>query len=304
MESMKRLIKYFISLSVLFAISGMYANGQSAEKEVSANDSPELRAKIGHEKYVKKGEYTKDYQSLPTEDPLLEIRNISFQRRVAPSARGELLDVQFNLFNKDVKTKEYAVYVLAVNESNVPIYYPSNWRTNDPQKGMKYIRFQKLSPDPEWLKEEDVFTAVSTPEVVKYYQEKDKNAVLEGTLRRVSTDPNLDDYLMYLTKNRDKALRVKVYGIQAPEDGTSLSTNRIVKEEELKRDVNYEAEKQTYTVQNNKYFTTITSHHFSIYRPDYLFFNKVVILVFDLERPKNQLIFRSIHNIGNMKMRI
>ncbi|MCX7999623.1 MAG: hypothetical protein N3A69_11840, partial [Leptospiraceae bacterium] len=195
------------------------------------------------------------------------------------------------------------VYVLAVNESNIPIYYPSKWRPFDPQKGMKYIRFQKLSPDSEWLKEEDVFTAVTTPEVVKYNQEKQKGAVLDGKLRRVASDPNMDDYIMYLTKNRDKALKVKVYGIQAPEDGTPLTTNRNVSEAEIKRDVNYEAEKQTYTVQNNKYFTTITTHHFSIYRPDYLFFNKVVILVFDLERPRNQLVFRSIQDIGNIKIR-
>lgn len=300
---MKRIIQYIISLSVLFAISGVYANGKTAEKEVSANDSPELRAKIGHEKFVKKGEYTKDYQALPTADPLLEVRNISFEKRIAPSARGEILDVQFNLYNQDVKTREYAVYVLAVHEADVPVYYPSKWRYNDPQKGMKYIRFQKLSPEPDWLKEEDVFKAVSSEEVVKYHQERDKNAILDGTLRRVPNDPNLDDYIMYLIKNRDKALKVKVFGIQAPEDGTPLSTNRSVDEAELKRDVNYKADNQTYTVQNNKYFTTITTHHFSIYRPDYLFFNKVVILVFDLERPRNQLIFRSIHNIGNMKMR-
>jgi hypothetical protein len=76
-----------------------------------------------------------------------------------------------------------------------------------------------------------------------------------------------------------------------------------VKNDELARDVNYGSEKQTFTVQNNKFFTTVTTHHFSLYRPDFLFYNKVVILVFDLERPRNKLIFRSVKNIGKIKMK-
>ncbi len=301
---MNRIAKLLIYLMVLFLFYGVNANGQggapakAAEKPV---ESPEERTKKLKEKVYKKAEYSQDYQALPTEDPMLEVKNISFLRRIASSARGEFLDVQFNLLNKDTKTKEYAVYVLAVHEVEVPVYYPSSWRPSDPQKNIRSVLFQSLSP--ELIKEEDVLSAVTSPELTQYIQEKQRDAILDGQLVRQKSEPNLDDYIMYLVKNRDKALKVKVYGNDAPPLQEVLTSNLSVKKEELDRDVNYESEKQTYTVQSNKHFTTVTTHHFSLYRPDFLFYNKVVILVFDLERPRNQLIFRSVKDIGRIKMR-
>jgi hypothetical protein len=311
MESMNRIIRLTISLMVLFSFSGVSAQGGNppgkvAEKNVAAaespKESPEDRAKKVREKQTKKAEFAKEYQALPSPDPLLEVKNISFQRKVGSSARGEFLDVQFNLVNKDIKTKEYAVYVLAVHEAEAPVYYPSNWRSSDPQKGVQSIRFQSLAP--EALKEDDVLNATTSPEMTKYLQEKQKNAILDGTTLKQSTDPNLDDYVLFLTKNADKALKVKVYGNDSPSHKEALDSNLNVDNAELTRDVNYKSEQQTYTIQSNKFFTTVTTHHFSMYRPDYLFFNKVVILVFDNERPRNKLIFRAVKDIGKIKMKL
>jgi len=260
-------------------------------------ESPEEATKRKMERRKEKASLLKDAQILPAEDPLLEVGKINLTRKIAGSARGEFLDVQFNLNNKDFKTKEYQVYVLAVNEGTVPVYYPSKWRPSDPQEGIYVVRHNALSPEP--LKEGVVLGDKAT----KAAQDEMQNSILDGKLVKEIKEPNLDDYISYLIKNSDKALKVKLFGDESPSKEDSLITNFKMDGAELNRDVNYMTEKHTYTVTATKYQTQINTHHYSLYRPDYKFFNKLVILVFDNARPRNKLIYRSIQNIGNLKLR-
>jgi hypothetical protein len=308
MESMMKLLRISISFLALFSVSQVFSEeatkpGAPAKTTEAAKteETPEQRTAKAKEKTSAKAKYLADYQALPTEDPDLSIKNVNFLRKFAGSGRGEFLDVQFSLYTQKTITKEYSVYVLAVHESTAPVYYPVNWRPNDPQKNIKKIKFQALAP--EILKEDDVLTKVTSEDMKKYIQEKRTDSILDGATIKEPVDPNLDDYIYYLTKNQDKALKVKVFGHESPKIEEQVTSNIKFDQKELDRDVNYSVEGQTYTIQANKYFTTVSTHHFSIFRPEYYFFNKVVILIFDPERPRNKLIYRGIFDIGKQRLK-
>ncbi|MCB1178513.1 MAG: hypothetical protein KDK36_13085 [Leptospiraceae bacterium] len=308
---MIKVIKLSLSFLVLFLVSQAFAEeaAKPAAKPATASKSesakkeetPEEKTAKIKEKNAAKAKFVADVQSLPTSDPNLSVNKISFLRKIGASARGEFLDVQFNLYTKDIKTKEYGVYVLAVNENTAPVYYPTNWRPSDPQKNVKIIKFQALAPEP--LKDDEVLNAVAGGGMSEYVKKKQEDAILDGATLKTASDPNLDDYIAYLVKNQDKALKVKVFGHEAPKSEEVVISNLKIDQAEQDRDVNYATEGQTYTVQSNKYFTTITTHHFSIYRPEYSFFNKVIILIFDPERPRNKMIYRGVIDIGKMRLK-
>lgn len=249
----------------------------------------------------------KEYQTIPIADPNLEIKGISYFRKVAASGRGEMLDVQFSLYNKDVlegkdkKDKEYSVFVLGLHETTAPVHYPSKWRKTDPKKNVKLIRFHTLvGAEGDQLKDAKFISDVALNQMAS-----DKNAAMldERSVAFHESEPTFEDYLYYLTRNPEKGLKVKVFGYNNPERDKYVVSNLKVDNAELAKDMNKEAEKHTYTIQYNKYLTTVTTHHFSLYRPDFLFYNKVVILVFDPDRPKNKLIFRSIQDLGKIRLK-
>ncbi|MDX1960846.1 MAG: hypothetical protein SFU98_19900 [Leptospiraceae bacterium] len=291
------LVLFFLSLGNGFWSEEAPKPQPTAAAAPAKEESPEEATKKRLERRKEKAAVLKDAQILPAEDPLLEVGKINLTRKVAGSARGEFLDVQFNLNNKDFKTKEYQVYVLAVNEGTVPVYYKSKWRPDDPQEGVYVVRHNALSPEP--LKE----GAVLGDKATKVVQEETQNRILDGRLVKEQLEPNLDDYIAYLIKNSDKALKVKLFGDESPKKEEALISNFKMDDAELNRDVNYATEAHTYTVIATKYQTQISTHHYSLYRPDYKFFNKVVILVFDNSRPRNKLVYRAIQNIGNLKLR-
>jgi hypothetical protein len=241
-------------------------------------------------------ESLKDQQSLPTEDSNLEVKNINYLKTYASSGRGEFLNVSFDLINKSDKTKEYLVYVLALHEAVVPVPYPSNWRADDPQKNIKIIKFQKLSP--ELLEDKTVIGEKTTADManLKY------KSILNQSLNRLD-EPGLDNFINYLIKNPDKALKVKVFGNESPAKSEYVTSNLSTLKEERDRDVNYATENHTWTIQNNKFTTTVTTHHFSLYRNDYLFFNKILVLVFDPSRPNQKLVYRSLQTLNGLNFK-
>lgn len=295
---MKLFPKLLSSLLVLLLASQVIAEG---ETKTAANnlldETPEQGVERRKSRRKDLNESVKDYQPVSIPDPELDVKNFSFVRNFGASGRGEFLNVTFDLVNKTDRPKEYQVYVLAAYENEVPVAYPSTWRKKDPQRNIYLTPFQKLSPEP--IDEKVVLgdKAAAEREGLKY-----KSVFNQVPLREFENEPTLEGYDHYLIKNPDKALKVKIFGYEAPPKSEQIATNLETKKEELDRDVHYATENHTYTVQNNKYFTTVTTHHFSKFRENYLFFNRVLILVFDPSRPASRkLVYRSLQKIEVIK---
>ena len=146
---MKLFPRLVSSLLVLLLASQLMAEGETTATAAAApsDETPDQAVTRRKDRRKVLNESLKDQQSLPTEDSNLEVKNINYLKTYASSGRGEFLNVTFDLINKSEKTKEYLVYVLALHEAVVPVPYPSNWRADDPQKNIKIIKFQKLSPE-------------------------------------------------------------------------------------------------------------------------------------------------------------
>ena len=294
---MKLFPRLVSSLLVLLLASQLMAEGETTATAAAPSDeTPDQAVTRRKDRRKVLNESLKDQQSLPTEDPNLEVRNTNYLKTYASSGRGEFLNVTFDLINKSEKTKEYLVYVLALHEAVVPVPYPSNWRADDPQKNIKIIKFQKLSP--ELLEDKIVIGEKTTADManLKY------KSVLNQSLNRLD-EPGLDNFINYLIKNPDKALKVKVFGNESPAKSEYITSNLSTLKEERDRDVNYATENHTWTIQNNKFTTTVTTHHFSLYRNDYLFFNKILVLVFDPSRPNQKLVYRSLQTLNGLNFK-
>ena len=294
---MKLFPRLVSSLLVLLLASQLMAEGETtATAAAPPDETPDQAVTRRKDRRKVLNESLKDQQSLPTEDSNLEVKNINYLKTYASSGRGEFLNVSFDLINKSDKTKEYLVYVLALHEAVVPVPYPSNWRADDPQKNIKIIKFQKLSP--ELLEDKIVIGEKTTADManLKY------KSVLNQSLNRLD-EPGLDNFINYLIKNPDKALKVKVFGNESPAKSEYITSNLSTLKEERDRDVNYATENHTWTIQNNKFTTTVTTHHFSLYRNDYLFFNKILVLVFDPSRPNQKLVYRSLQTLNGLNFK-
>jgi len=294
---MKLFPRLVSSLLVLLLASQLMAEGETtATAAAPPDETPDQAVTRRKDRRKVLNESLKDQQSLPTEDPNLDVRNINYLKTYASSGRGEFLNVTFDLINKSNVTKEYLVYVLALHEAVVPVPYPSNWRADDPQKNIKIIKFQKLSP--ELLDDKTVIGEKTTTDManLKY------KSVLNQSLNRLD-EPALDNFINYLIKNPDKALKVKVFGNESPAKSEFITSNLSTVKEERDRDVNYATENHTWTIQNNKFTTTVTTHHFSLYRNNYLFFNKILVLVFDPSRPNQKLVYRSLQTLNGLNFK-
>jgi len=297
-ESMKLFPKLLSSLLVFMLAAQVIAEGETTTAANNLLDeTPEQGVQRRKLRRKDLNESVKDYQPVSIPDPELDVNNFSYVRNFGASGRGEFLNVSFDLANKTTRAKEYLVYVLAAYENEVPVGYPSSWRKKDPQRNIFLVPFQKLSPEP--LDEKVVLgdKATAEREGLRY-----KSVFNQAPLREFENEPTLEGYDHYLIKNPDKALKVKVYGYEAPLKSEQILSNLEVKKEETDRDVQYATENHTYTVQNNKYFTTVTTHHFSKFRENYLLFNRALILVFDPSRPASRkLVYRSLQKIDVIK---
>jgi hypothetical protein len=239
----------------------------------------------------------KDYNALPALDPSFTVKDITYLRRAAHNGKGDVLDVQINILNNESSSRDYAIYVLAYNEAKNTVFNklapPPAWRDNDPNIKNTIVNFSVLAP--EKITPKDVWGEAE----LKKKQDASESKKLKGYENKLG-EPSLNEYLIYLSKKPEKALKFKLYAEEV-EVGKSTVSNYESSDAELKRDMNLTAvNKHTYTIFNAKYKTTIMTHHYSEFRPDFYFFNKVAVLIFD---SKNNLVHRSIQNIGKTKER-
>jgi hypothetical protein len=286
---MNKLFKYlFLSLTISLTLTLL-------AQDPAKNTAPP--AKDGAKADAKKDDLAllKEYTPIPQLDPSFTVSGTSYLRRAAHNGKGDVLDVQINIANNEASLREYSIYVFAYNETKIPIVNPLApppvWRDNDPNKLNTTVDFSVLCP--EKITPEDVWGK----EGLKAKQEKSEKEKLKG-FTYVVGEPSLNEYMLYLTKKPEKALKFKLYYEDVPKDKVTES-NFKNDEAELKRDMNNKAvDSHTYTIFNSKYKTTITTHHYSQHRANFFFFNRVAVLIFD---SKNALVYRSIEDIGKKR---
>ena len=281
-------LSLFLTISLTFTLF--------AQETPKANTQPP--AKDGAKSEAKKEDtmaMLKDYTPIAQLDPSLAVTGITYLKRAAHNGKGDVLDVQVNLENTDHSTRDYSIYVFAYHETKIPVVNklapPPVWRENDPHKLDTTVDFSVLSPEK------------ITPEIVwgadglKARQEKSEKEKLKG-YHYVVGEPSLNEYMLYLTKKPEKALKIKLYSEAVPKDKVT-ETNFKNDEAELKVDMNNKAvDSHTYTVFNSKYKTTVTTHHYSEFRNNFFFFNRVAVLIFN---DKNELVYRNITDIGKKR---
>lgn len=244
----------------------------------------------------------RDLYPLSIYDPRIRLKNVSFVRRHADTGKGEFLDVQVELESRVQETQEYAIYVLAAYEGDRTnpeerklIPYPK-WRKNDPEKEARTLYFTNVMPTPVTA------TEVWGEEVYKKKKMEIEKLYYQG-FEAEMPEPTFTEVVDYLCKNNAKALPFTLYGEMGPEKAKAVVYNYVPQTpEEKKRYVHETLPKHTYTIYNNKYLTTISSHHYTQYRPNFYSFNKVAVLVFDTKKTANSLLFRKFIDIKDLKI--
>lgn len=290
---MKRTLRISLLLILSFvAFQLIGQNNPPAPTSAEKKDEPKT------EKY---GDL-KEYYPLAIYDPRFKVGKISFVRRHAGNGKGEFMDAQIEIENQVYEPLNLSIYVLAINESNsiekdrrelVP--YPK-WRTLDPLKANHIINFSNLVPQ-----------NIDSKEIWGEKRYTDRKAEIEARQLKGEKvkigEPNLPEYVLYLSKNPQKSMPFTLYGEQGPPSDKILIHNlKPPAEDEERRQINTQIDKHNFTIYNARYQTTIFSHHYTQYRPDFYTFNKVVILIFDQARPTNKLVYRNFLDIGNLKM--
>ncbi len=285
-----------ISLLLLFTILAFQLIGQ--QNQPTSPPGAEKKEEAKSEKY---GDF-KEYFPLATYDPRFKVGKISFVRRHAGNGKGEFLDAQIEVENRVYESLNLSIYVFAINETNsidkekreiVP--YPK-WRTFDPLRVNQKINFSNLVPQ-----------NLETKEIWGEKRFNDQKADVEARQLRGEKvklgEPSLSEYVLYLSKNPQKSMPFTLYGEQGPAPDKILLHNlKAPAEDEERRQINTQVDKHNFTIYNARYQTTIFSHHYTQYRPDFFTFNKVVILIFDQGKAINKLVYRNFIDLGNLKM--
>ena len=233
-----------------------------------------------------------DYWPLSQDDPRIRLSGLTYDRRFAKNGSGEFLDVVFYLNNLTSKPVQLIGFVMAFWESDAVdkrarsyIPYP-NWRKRDYDKEKRIVHFIRISPkdvsadavwdykDPEFFKQTMILS-------------KRRNSII-GNQRPV-TDllPPFWKYIEYARYNPDQGLPFTLFGEKGPADNQKLATNyQDPSQAELKTKVFKNIDQHTYTLEFQRRRTIYRTFHFSPYRADFKFFNRLAIIILDADRAK------------------
>ncbi|RHX86395.1 hypothetical protein [Leptospira stimsonii] len=274
-----------ISVCLLLLFLGQSSYSQNAEK-------PDPNKKDGGTEYYPLSYY----------DERLSVKNISFFRRHSDNGKGEFLDVMVELENRDFDPAKFSAYVIAVNETTsvsaekrelVP--FPK-WRGYDTENNTFVINFQNLMP--QKLEPKSVWGEEKFNKVKKEYDDK----IARGETVKMGI-PSLTEIITYLTNHPENALEFTIFGEQGPKKDQVLISNFVDQTEDEKKKQSHDSlNKHTYTIYNAKYKTTLMSHHYTEYRPGYVTYNKVVILIFNPLKEKNKLVYRRFVDVTGIKL--
>ncbi len=277
-------------IGFLSPAGGAPGGGGAAGPEAKTSEPPKGEKKGGIPVLMT----IQDFSPIAVASSRFTIRNLNFDRRYAPTGLGEFLDVVFDVENLTAGDLNLVAYVMAAAETNAVdddyhevIPYPA-WRRYDPLKEKFLVRYLTLTGR-DGLKVSDIAAQVwdeSDPDYqwararIRYMR---NSAAVQKPIHEVL--PPMWKFQNYFFFNPDQGLKFKLYGDLGPTEADAVQTNFLrptAKEQETRIFTNID--RHTYTLEHSRRRTIFRSHHYSPFRPDYRFFNRVTLLVFEQDR--------------------
>lgn len=230
-----------------------------------------------------------EYNPLAVSTPQLRVSNLNFDRRFAGNGWGEFLDVVFDIHNNTVQDQELFVFVAAYYETDAVdprqrrwVPYPV-WRHRDFDRETFLVRQISIAPrdipdDKIWSEEDPVFQRQ------QLILNRMRNSVA-GTAPIEDFRPPFWKYEYYMMQHPTEGLKITLSGETSPPADRTILTNYIPPtEEETRSRVHKTLIQHRYTVEFGRRQAIFRSHHFARFRPNYVFFNRAAILIFDARR--------------------
>jgi hypothetical protein len=226
------------------------------------------------------------YNPLAVTNAQFRVSGMNFDRRFAGNGWGEFLDVVFTLENLTAQDRDLYVFVAAYQETDAVderqrqwVPYP-RWRPRDFERESFLVQHIAVSPadiaeDKIWTEQDPDFQRQQT------ILNRMRNSVA-GNIPIEAFRPPFWKYEQYMMKHPNEGLRITLYGETSPGPDKALLTNWIPPtQEELRNRVHKTLIQHKYTVDATRRQTIFRSHHFTRFRPNYSFFNRAAILIFD-----------------------
>ncbi len=226
----------------------------------------------------------KDISPESRSDRRFQVRNMSFDLKVDPTGKGEILEVIFELRNATRRKINLKGYVIAYYETDMidratrdVIPYPI-WRAHDPAQNIYIVREINISPanvdqsliwnekDPDYRK-------------TQLFMERVRDSV-SAKSALMELNPPVSKYVSYLAAHADQGISVSLYGFQGPTRENQFASNFVTKEEAQKQGKS-QAELHTYTLEYHPRMTVVRTHHMQYYHPEFRNYNTVAVLLFD-----------------------
>ena len=232
-----------------------------------------------------------DYSPIAVASSRFQIKNVNFDRRYAPTGLGEFLDVVFDMDNLTGGPLDLYAYIIAVAETDAVdasyrevIPYPA-WRKHDPLSERYLVRYLTLTGR-DGLKADEIAGQIWDASDPDFRWARYRVAAMRtsAAVQKPIEDvlPPMWKYQNYFFFNPENGLKFKLHGELGPLEADAIQTNFIrptAKEQETR--IFNNIDKHTYTLEHSRRRTIFRSHHYSQFRPNYRFFNKVIIMVFE-----------------------
>jgi hypothetical protein len=281
-------------VAVILLISGLFSvlpgqdieeGNQPAPTTVAADTNGEAEFPPAPE-----GGYSaNNYIPLQLIDPRFQVTHFNLDRRFAGNGHGEFLDVVFDVNNLTSEDVRLFAFVVAFYESDAVnerarnwVPYPS-WRDRDYMKEQFLIHHIAITP-------RDIpDSTIWNPSDSDYH---DYATTITRMRESVAGDVPIPDikppfwkYIEYINAHPTRGLEFTLHGDKGPTPDKVLQSNfPVPTPEEQRVRIHKSLYKHKYDLYHDRRVTIFRSHHYSKFRADYHFFNRVAILLFDAEK--------------------
>lgn len=280
-----------LSAVVLFSISGFVTvlPGQNIEEGTTPADGAGNQNQTEFTPAPEGGFSENDYNPLSLIDPRFKVENFNLDRRFAGNGHGEFLDVVFDLNNLTNDNVRLYAYVVAFYESDAVNERERNWVPYPKWRDRDYPAEQFLVHQITITPQDIPQTAVWNPSDSDYHDyvttvTRMRNSVA-GDVPVPDVLPPFWKYVEYINAHPTQGLEFTLYGAKGPTPDKITQHNfPQPTPEEQKNRLHDRLYLHKYSLQHNRRVTIFRSHHFSRFRADYKFFNRVAVILFDADK--------------------
>ncbi len=291
--SAKSMIRRLLVLSavVLFSVSGLFSvlTGQTIEEggQPATDAAPE--GQVEFSPAPEGGFSANDYNPLALVDSRFRVTNFNLDRRYAGNGHGEFLDVVFDVNNLTSENVRLYAYVVAFYETDAVNKRQRQWvpypRWRDRDYPAEQFLVHQITVTPQDIPDASVWN----PSDSDYHDYVTTILRMRGGVAGNVPVPDIKPpfwkYVEYINAHPTQGLEFTLYGEKGPTPDKIVQSNfpKPTAEEQKKR-VHKNLFRHKYTLQHNRRVTIFRSHHFSRFRADYKFYNRVAIMLFDADK--------------------